>query len=64
MPSIILMDSIKQGRKLDVSFLENAMTLAKDSVKVLSHANSDLTVHRKDLVRPARQILSTVGQFR
>ena len=51
-PSIILMDSIEQGRKLDVSFLENAMTLAKDSVKLLFHANSDLTVHRKDLVRP------------
>ena len=50
--SIILMDSIKQGRKLDVSFLENAMTLAKDSVKLLFYANSDLTVHCKDLVRP------------
>ena len=48
LPSIILMDSIKQCRKLDLSFLENAMTLAKDSVKLLFHANSDLTVHHKD----------------
>ena len=30
--SIILMESIKQGRKLDVSFLENAMILAEGSV--------------------------------
>ena len=28
------------------------MTLAKDSVKLLFHANSDLTAPRKDLVRP------------
>ena len=44
--AITLMDSIKRGRKLDVSFLENAMTIAKDSVMLLLHANSDLTVHR------------------
>ena len=34
--SIILMDSIKQGRKLDGSFLENTTTLAKDSLRQLN----------------------------